>query len=161
MIERCYREFLLHSHDHEEREYSDATDQIREVLIHENYMSQMDIKLCLAHDLSDLRERGEVPRSRNFTIVSRPPMGWTLSACDILFLAAWWSFSAPSPGGDRRGSLAFRVLVKAAPPHLADALTAHGVLLHPICQEELYDPGRDVSINPNKHSILTPQRPRP
>ncbi len=60
VIERCYREFLLHSHDHAEREYPDATDQIREVLIHENYMSQMDIKLCLAHDLSDLRERGEV-----------------------------------------------------------------------------------------------------
>ena len=59
VIERCYREFLLHSHDHEEREYPDATDQIREVLIHENYMSQMDIKLCLAHDLSDLRERGD------------------------------------------------------------------------------------------------------
>ena len=60
VIARCYREFLLHSHDHEAREYSDATDQIREVLIHENYMSQMDIMLCLAHDLSDLRECGEV-----------------------------------------------------------------------------------------------------
>ena len=36
-------------------------------------------------------------------------------------------------------------------PHLADALT-----VHPICQEELYDPGRDVSINPNENSILTP-----
>ena len=60
VIEHCYREFLLHSHDHEEREYPDANDQIREVLIHENYMSQMDIKLCLAHDLSDLREHGEV-----------------------------------------------------------------------------------------------------
>ena len=59
MIERCWREFLLRSHDHEEREYSDATDQIREVLVHENYMSQMDINLCLAHDLSDLRERGD------------------------------------------------------------------------------------------------------
>ena len=59
VIERCYRKFLLRSHDHEEREYPDATDQIREVLIHENYMSQMDIKLCLAHDLSDLRECGE------------------------------------------------------------------------------------------------------
>ena len=59
VIERCYGEFLLHSHDHEERECPDATDQIREVLIHENYMSKMDIKLCLAYDLPDLRERGE------------------------------------------------------------------------------------------------------
>ena len=56
VIERCYREFLLSSHDHEEREYPDANDQIREILIHGNYLSQMDIKLCLAHDLSDLRE---------------------------------------------------------------------------------------------------------
>ena len=59
VIERCYREFLFCSHNHEERQYSDATDQIREVLIHGNYMSQMDIKLCLAHDLSDLHERGD------------------------------------------------------------------------------------------------------
>ena len=59
VIERYYRNFLLRSHDHEAREYADATDQIREVLIHENYMSQMDIKLCLAHDLSDLRECGD------------------------------------------------------------------------------------------------------
>ena len=35
------------------------------------------------------------------------------------------------------------------------------VTLHPICQEELYNPGRDVSINPNKDSILTSQRPVP
>ena len=48
VIEHCYRE------------YPDAKDQIREILIHGNYMSKMDIKLCLAHDLSDLREHGEV-----------------------------------------------------------------------------------------------------
>ena len=40
-------------------------------------------------------------------------------------------------------------------------MTGHGVLLQPICQEELYDPGRDVSINPNKNSILTSWRPVP
>ena len=28
--------------------------------------------------------------------------------------------------------------------------SGYGVLLHPVCQEELYDPGLDVSINPNK-----------
>ena len=39
----------------------------------------------------------------------------------------------------------------AAHPDLADAVTGH-----PICQEELCNPGRDVSINPNKNSILTP-----
>ena len=44
-------------------------------------------------------------------------------------------------------------------PDVADALTVQGVLLHPICQEELCNPGRDVSINPNQNSILTTQGP--
>ena len=48
------------------------------------------------------------------------------------------------------------VLVEAAHPALADA-----VIVHPICQEELYNPAREVSINPNENSILTPQRPVP
>ena len=52
--------------------------------------------------------------------------------------------------------LAFRVLVEAAHPDLAHAAT-----VHPVCQEELYNPGRDVSINPNENSILTPWRPVP
>ena len=38
----------------------------------------------------------------------------------------------------------------------ASGLLANAVTLNPICQEELYDPGRDVSINPNENSILTP-----
>ena len=33
-------------------------------------------------------------------------------------------------------------------PYLADAVT-----LHPVCQEKLYNPGREVSINPNENSI--------
>jgi len=57
VIERCYREFLLRSADPEEREYLDPADQIREVLIHGNYMSQKDIKLCLACDLTPLRSK--------------------------------------------------------------------------------------------------------
>jgi transposase-like protein len=31
-IEHCYRDFLLQNYDPDEREYPDATDQIREVL---------------------------------------------------------------------------------------------------------------------------------
>ena len=38
---------------------------------------------------------------------------------------------------------------------VADALTVQGVLLNPVCQEKLFNPGRDVSINPNDNSILT------
>ena len=43
VIEQSYREFLLQNHDSEEREYPDSADQIREVLIHGNYLSQKDI----------------------------------------------------------------------------------------------------------------------
>ena len=52
--------------------------------------------------------------------------------------------------------LVFRVLAEAAHPDLADTVT-----VHPICQEELYDPGREVSINPNENSILTRLSPVP
>jgi hypothetical protein len=40
VIEHCYREFLFRNHDTDEREYADAADQIREVLIHGNYLSR-------------------------------------------------------------------------------------------------------------------------
>lgn len=56
VIEHCYREFLLQNYDPEEREYHEAADQIREVLIHGNYMSRRDIDICLECDLSSLQE---------------------------------------------------------------------------------------------------------
>ena len=40
-------------------------------------------------------------------------------------------------------------------------VSRHGGPAHPICQEELYNPGRDVSINPNENSILTRLSPVP
>lgn len=46
VIEHSYRKFLLQNHDLEEREYPEATDQIREVLIHGNYMSRRDLDIC-------------------------------------------------------------------------------------------------------------------
>lgn len=54
VIEHCYQKFLLENHDPEEREYPDATDQIREVLIHQNYLSQKDIEICIGFDISSL-----------------------------------------------------------------------------------------------------------
>ena len=62
VIEHVYREFMLQNHDPEEREYPDAVDQIREVLIHGNYMSQKDIEVCLGFDLAELGERAEFPQ---------------------------------------------------------------------------------------------------
>ena len=59
VIEHAYREFLLQNHDPEEREYPDAADQIREVLIHENYISQEDIDICLGFDVAGLVDQPE------------------------------------------------------------------------------------------------------
>jgi len=53
VINHCYREFLIQNCDPEEREYPDPEDQIREVLIHGNYLSQRDIDVCAAFDLSE------------------------------------------------------------------------------------------------------------
>ena len=55
VIETCYREFLLGNHNPEEREYPDPSDQIREVLIHGNYLSRKDIEICLDYDLAALK----------------------------------------------------------------------------------------------------------
>lgn len=64
VIERCYREFLLQNHDTDEREYADAADQIREVLIHGNYLSQKDIEICLGFDVGSLADRPEIDAMR-------------------------------------------------------------------------------------------------
>jgi len=64
VIEHAYREFLLQNHDPEEREYPADADQIREVLIHGNYLSQKDIDICLGFDLTSIADRPEIDRIR-------------------------------------------------------------------------------------------------
>ena len=56
LIEDSYREFLVLSADPEEREYIHRSDQIREVLIHGNYMSQQDVDFCLEFDVEMLMD---------------------------------------------------------------------------------------------------------
>ncbi|MCC7001997.1 MAG: hypothetical protein IT357_07565 [Gemmatimonadaceae bacterium] len=56
VIERCYREFLIENLDPDVRAYPDPADQIREVLIHGNYLSQRDIDICLGFDVESLKE---------------------------------------------------------------------------------------------------------
>ena len=56
IIQSCYREFLLESRNPDEREYPDDENQIREVLIHGNYMSRKDIDFCVNFDISALRD---------------------------------------------------------------------------------------------------------
>ena len=57
LIGHCYRELLLQSYDPQEREYLDESDQVREVLIHDHYLSRKDLEYCLAFDISELRKR--------------------------------------------------------------------------------------------------------
>ena len=64
VIEQAYREFLLQNHDPEEREYPEAADQLREVLVHKNYLSQKDIEVCLTYDLADIADRPEIDSIR-------------------------------------------------------------------------------------------------
>ena len=54
IIDQCYQEFLLQSYNPDEREYWDAEDQVREVLIHGNYLSRKDIELCANFDTASL-----------------------------------------------------------------------------------------------------------
>ena len=57
IVESCYRDFLLCNFDPETREYSDETDQIREVLIRNNYMSMKDIGICTTFNVGELADR--------------------------------------------------------------------------------------------------------
>lgn len=53
-IEAICTNFLTDSADPDQREFEDDADQIREVLIHSNYLSAQDIRFCLAYDTSQL-----------------------------------------------------------------------------------------------------------
>lgn len=62
VLQEIFSAFLCsESNDSEKREYIDDGDQIREVLIHENYLSQKDIEACLSFDVKMLAERGDFP----------------------------------------------------------------------------------------------------
>ncbi len=54
VILSCYEKFLLESADVETREYSDDGDQVREVLVHRNYLSPNDISVAKGYDLNHL-----------------------------------------------------------------------------------------------------------
>jgi hypothetical protein len=64
LVEHCYRDFLRESHDPDQREYEDTADQLREILVHENYLSQKDIDICLDFDLNHLAAWPEIESIR-------------------------------------------------------------------------------------------------
>jgi hypothetical protein len=53
IIVEGYKGFLLDSADPEEREHIEVHDQVREVLIHENYMSLIDLDFCANFDIAE------------------------------------------------------------------------------------------------------------
>lgn len=55
-IQHCYARFLEESNNPDDREYSDDTDQIREILIHNHYLSQKDLEICAAFDITSREE---------------------------------------------------------------------------------------------------------
>ncbi len=54
IIDECLITFLKDSFDPENREYFDDSDQLREILIHGNYLSQKDIEHLLTFDITQL-----------------------------------------------------------------------------------------------------------
>jgi hypothetical protein len=54
VIEECYREFVTQNLDPEEWQYTDPIDQVREVLVYPNYLSQRDLEICQAFDAESL-----------------------------------------------------------------------------------------------------------
>ncbi len=51
IIVEGYKKFLTESADPEEREHIEVQDQVREVLIHESYMSLIDLDFCAGVDI--------------------------------------------------------------------------------------------------------------
>lgn len=51
-----YKAFLLDSADPEERQHIEIHDQVREVLIHEGYMSVIDLDFCAKFDIAELAD---------------------------------------------------------------------------------------------------------
>lgn len=75
VIEQAFRTFLLNNYDPEEREYPDAADQIRELLIHENYLSQKDIEICVGFDLAGVQDQPEINSIRMLHEVMKSEYG--------------------------------------------------------------------------------------
>lgn len=68
-----YRRFLRESADPEEREHIEIHDQVREVLIHESYMSYADLKFCAAFDIAEFAEQ---PHFAEIEALHAEVVGW-------------------------------------------------------------------------------------
>ncbi|MEE9432521.1 MAG: hypothetical protein V3V16_15850 [Melioribacteraceae bacterium] len=59
IIQNSFEDFLISSSNIDEREYSEDTDQIREILIHKNYLSSKDVTICSEYDITQLNTHTE------------------------------------------------------------------------------------------------------
>jgi hypothetical protein len=73
IIVEGYRSFLLDSADPEEREHIAVVDQVREVLIHESYMSYADLKFCAEFDIAEFAEQ---PHLAEIEALHAEVVGW-------------------------------------------------------------------------------------
>jgi hypothetical protein len=56
IIEKAYQTFLMDSSNPDDREFVDDENQIKEILVHKNYLSLEDIFIAQKSDISDLLE---------------------------------------------------------------------------------------------------------
>jgi len=62
VVQELFGAFLCsESNDPEKREYIDDGDQIREALLHDNYLSQKDIETCLGFDINAMAGDPDFP----------------------------------------------------------------------------------------------------
>lgn len=64
VIEECLIKFLKENLDSKTREYIDNEDQIREILINRNYLSQKDVNYLLTFDIKKLSEEKDYKKIR-------------------------------------------------------------------------------------------------
>jgi len=64
IIDNVFMLFLMDSWDAEVRQFSDDADQIREILIHQNYLSKKDVGDCLVYDITPLEKNENISRIR-------------------------------------------------------------------------------------------------
>jgi hypothetical protein len=57
IMKSCYLNFLTDNNDPEDWQYSETVDQVREVLIHENYLSQRDVDFCCSIDVKSILDQ--------------------------------------------------------------------------------------------------------
>jgi len=68
IIESCFERFLLESGNPEEREFADEADQIREMFIHNNYLSQKDIEIAKDYPIEKLQSNEHYDNMKSLCI---------------------------------------------------------------------------------------------